>query len=127
MPKAKEKAPPERQELKLKFSHDYRKLPLDWENKKAYLVGLYAAKIGTLREKLGPFLDYDTKFGFGEGAYELPKTGRFLVLFFLMVRESKRSPVLFSTIRRYTEEKKKYYLDNLGNLFTLVKTGNGGG
>ena len=64
--------------------------------------------------------DYDTDFG----KYELPKSGKYLMLIFLKSVEAYISATnLFTTIRRATPEKERYYKSRIGHIFELEYTG----
>jgi hypothetical protein len=102
--------------MELKFSHDYEKLPLDWQGKKARLIALQRIN---LEDQTKQFLEYDTKIR-GGGNYPLPKKGKYILLLFEMVGNT----TFFTTIRRYTMSKHNFYQTAYLNRywFTLVKT-----
>ena len=57
------------------------------------------------------FLDYDT----AAGTYQLPTKGKFLLLIFL-----KPGGVdLFTTLRRWTPEKERFYTQKTGEIFYI--------
>jgi hypothetical protein len=58
------------------------------------------------------FLDYDTDYG----KYKLPAKGKYLILIFLKPGINTN---LFTTIRRFTPEKYKYYKDARGEMFEV--------
>lgn len=100
-------------ELTIKFSHDYEKLPANWEGENAYLMS-----IGMpihLEDQTRAFLEYDTAI-MGGGNYPLPAKGKYLLLLFAM-----EAGTVFTTIRRWTQEKEAYYRKNLGNKFRLKR------
>lgn len=99
--------------LVLKFSHDYDKLPMQWEGQKAQL--LFVRPI-LLQNQLPALLDYDTSIR-GDGKYKLPKTGGYILLVF----ELLETGAIFTTIRRFTYEKYEFYRKNLDRSFTLVR------
>lgn len=98
--------------LTIKFSHDYEKLPLLWENTRAVLLRVQRVR---LEDQSFAFIDYDTKIRQG-GYYPLPKAGDFIVLLF-----QHETGMLFTTIRRYTYEKKEFYLNHRQESFRLIK------
>ena len=105
----------------LKFSHNYLKLPPNWEGKKATL--LFVREI-ELEKQTELFLNYDTEYVYpaygredGMAAnYPLPKKGKYLLLLF------ECEGTVFTTLRRSTPEKKRYYMDMQEGEFELVKT-----
>lgn len=96
----------------IKFSHDYEKLPVNWINTKAILMG---AAI-TEKDKLLPaFVYYDTKIAGTNEYYQLPN-GKIIVLFF-----KHETGAIFTTIRRWSEEKWKYYQEVILEQFEMKK------
>jgi len=91
--------------MKIKFSHKYRKLS-GVKNNKAILLEVIPVKLENLHK---PFLDYDTD----NGKFILPKLGIYLMLIFIS------DGFLFTTIRRSTPEKKKYYDGCIGQEFDV--------
>lgn len=94
---------------KIKFSHYYFKIP----NliKEAVLLEVIPIKL----EKLSSyFIQYDTAFI--NGFYRLPKKGDYLLLIF---NERVLNDKLFTTFRRRTPQKEKYYRSKIGELFTI--------
>ncbi len=96
-------------DLKIKFSHNYPKLPA---NPTAELIQVFVVDFEDLSKE---FIEYDTQFVDKDsfGNYPLPR-GKLLVLLF---RDFWN---LFTTVRRWTPEKQKYYQSNTGNLFNVV-------
>jgi hypothetical protein len=69
------------------------------------------------------FLAYDT-----EGVYDLPKRGDYLILIFHKEGDENIGSNIFTTIRRRTPEKEKYYRENIGRIFNIdVNDNNDGG
>jgi len=113
----------------LKFSHEYEKLPCDFGESVA-LVSVCEVDIEKLPEW---FLDYDTEYcepSYSEDGdylgtevkhYFLPKEGKFLVLTTAYNKKEMFSSKveLFTTIRRSTPEKKRYYESKIGEEFKL--------
>ena len=103
----------------LKFSHNYLKLPTNWQGKKATL--LFVREI-ELEKQMQWFLHYDTQFGVGSLTgdtntfYPLPKKGKYLLLLF------ECEGTLFTTLRRSTPQKKVYYELRRMQEFELVRT-----
>jgi len=96
--------------MKIKFSHKYRKLS---DNEGGHITSaiLLMCKQVYLEDLSSSFLDYDTDYGL----FSLPKKGLFLMLLF-----SKNDGVdLFTTLRRYTDEKFQYYSDAVGEIFDI--------
>lgn len=100
---------------KIKFSHKYRKFEI-MEDKDFELLQILKVNYKDLTRE---FIDYDTFWceGTEYGFYELPKTD-LLILFF-------KEPLtyrLFTTIRRWTPEKEKYYKSKIGKSFKIEFT-----
>jgi len=97
----------------IKFSHDYMKLPENWEGTHAHLLIVGEVDL----EHQTPFmLNYDTQFRGETGNYDLPKKGRFILLGFI-----HESGAFFTTLRRCTPEKEKYYQGLWGEWFEMVR------
>lgn len=102
---------------KIKFSHKYEKMPEDLSIN--ILLGMFI----TTRKDLGKFfVDYDTSWfdspkngTSSKGKYPLPK-GKLLVLLF----GSGAKPILWTTIRRWTPMKEKYYKKAVDCEFEIV-------
>lgn len=95
---------------KIRFSHRYWKMP---NTRPAKLVGLYTCDYS----ELSCFLEeYDTKYYAGgfKHYYQLPDA-KLIVLLFLSDND-----VLWTTIRRFTEEKFRYYKESVGKIFEIV-------
>jgi hypothetical protein len=106
----------------LKFSHDYYKLPPNWENTKAILLEGIKVKLEQQTEQL---LEYDTQIreppnkAHGIDHYTLPDKGDYLLLIF-----QHETGAVFTTLRRWTKQKEEYYA-NAGSAvleFTLIRT-----
>jgi hypothetical protein len=100
----------------IKFSHIYTKL-LDEHNdviEYATLIDVRHVELQSLHQK---FKDYDTD----NGLYQLPAKGVYLVLTFLKPPESEGTCAanLFTTLRRSTVSKDKYYYDAIGETFLI--------
>lgn len=90
----------------IKFSHDYNKLE---GAKFARLLQVVPVKL----EDLSPeFLAYDTD----NGRFQLPKQGDYLMLLF----NHEGTWSLFTTIRRNTPEKLRYYQATVGEEFEII-------
>lgn len=103
---------------KIEFSHSYPKLH---NQKSAVLLEVYLKD----REDLSvAFVEYDTTYIidhaiglFSEetlGHYKLPE-GRVLVLLFI-----GDQMIPFTTVRRYTPEKDRFYRENLRKVFDII-------
>ena len=95
--------------MKIKFSHNYKKIANITE---ARLLEVINVNLQNLSQE---FIAYDT-----ENIYKLPKTGNYMILIFHKENENANiSSNIFTTIRRRTNEKEKYYRENIGKIFTL--------
>jgi hypothetical protein len=97
---------------RIKFSHDYYKLPRDWEGTEAVLLGVNL--IIDVDNLPVAFIAYDTKFRNEEGMYKLFHGSGLLLLFWHL-----NTCNLFTTIRRYTLQKSRYYNGSIGETFIL--------
>jgi hypothetical protein len=98
----------------IKFSHNYPKL---WNQTQAKLVAVELLDARTLHDDL---IEYDTRILSGDDAaeyYELPKTGKLIQLVFI---GGKGIP--FCTLRRHTDEKYDYYINQIYKVFDVVIT-----
>ena len=94
----------------IKFSHRYPKLYKEVDGVYAdeiVLMDVIDIKLEKLSEK---FLFYDTNFG----EYKLPKKGDYLMLIF-----KKTEYDIFTTLRRRTPEKERYYRSKIGEVFEI--------
>ena len=104
---------------KIKFSHGYFKLRVGGDRiKSARLLQIFKCHYDDLGER---FVKYDTIY-WDKGSeyhnpyyFKLPKT-KLLILLFKDIMED----ILFTTIRRYTPEKHKYYKSKMGEIFEIV-------
>lgn len=103
---------------KLKFSHDYEKLPLNWDGTQAVLwMVWHVADMKDFTNRFTSLIKQDIKFRGEDGEYELNfKEGIMLIFHHL------NSGKLFSTFRRYTPEKFMYYHSKQTETFKLVRT-----
>jgi hypothetical protein len=108
---------------KIKFSHWYHK----FDNVLNSLKGASNTADLLLVAKLPnqmfytAFLEYDTAYE--DKNYELPDSEYYLLLIF----KSDYSSLLFPTIRRYTDQKYKYYMKSIGEEFVIeIKGGKNG-
>ena len=100
---------------KIKFSHCYKKL-LDENNDLIEYATLLEVINIKLEDMSKAFIDYDTEYG----EYKLPNKGEYLMLIFLKPHEEWiESRDLFTTLRRTTSEKEKYYRLNIGEKFDV--------
>ena len=99
--------------LKLKFNHDYEKLPINWEDTQAILIGVvFIPDMKRLKLRLPQLIRETITFQGEEGSYS---KGILLTLFHL------NSSRIFTTIRRYTKDKYQYYEKTAGKLFELMR------
>jgi len=99
----------------IKFSHIYNKL-LDSHDDvigKATLLQVIPIKLEDLS---ADFIDYDTDYG----TYQLPVKGEYMMLIFLKPSFGCPNLNLFTTLRRWTPEKYRYYLEKVGKIFEVV-------
>lgn len=102
---------------KLKFSHDYSKLPACWEGTQAILIGVQRIRdMDALKKRIPQLIKTDTMFRGDDGLYLLNFKEGILLIFFHLNTSS-----LFTTFRRYTDEKYRYYNKNAGETFELVR------
>lgn len=104
--------------MQIKFSHEYPKLHYQ---KSAQLLKVTLCDRSELSEK---FIEYDTVYTIEPaigacsepviGHYPLP-TGRYMILLF-----QGNEHIPFTTVRRFTEEKFRYYTSSLGKIFDIV-------
>lgn len=106
----------------IKFSHIYRKLQIGGETvKEATLLQIFKCNYKELNDH---FINYDTWFvdtvkgQLLSGYYALPKTDLLVLLF--AVKTWHGTPYIFTTIRRWTPEKEKYYRGLIGKEVEIV-------
>ena len=98
---------------KIKFSHKYKKLEGIEISKPVVLIDMMDIDLCCLSRF---FLEYDTLYVEDGISKHYPlKNGRYLLLFFV-----DKNFRLFTTIRRLTINKEKYYLSNIGYEFEVV-------
>ena len=90
----------------IKFSHVYPKLR---GQKFARLLEVVLRERAELSEN---FIEYDTKYG-SDNSYPLPN-GIYLILVFL-----GNDLIPFTTARRWTQEKERYYREAIGKNFNI--------
>jgi len=96
--------------VSIKFSHLYRKL-LDESNDMVEGAYLLEVLVVELAELSAAFLDYDTD----GGRFALPKRGKYMMLIFKKPHEDHVCAYhLFTTLRRWTAEKERYYRGLIG-------------
>ena len=102
---------------KLKFSHDYNKLPVKWDGTQAILIGVqHIRNMETFKKRLPQLIRADTMFRGEEGFYALKFKEGILLTFFHL-----NSSQIFTTIRRFTPEKSEYYQEREMETFELVR------
>lgn len=95
--------------MKIKFSHYYNKLFADGKAiKRAKLLETIPVNLEDLHPS---FIAYDTD----NGAYELPKKGKYIMLIF-----AKGNNDIFTTIRRFTPQKFEDYKAKRGEVFQII-------
>jgi hypothetical protein len=88
----------------IKFSSDYLKLPRNSNGTQAVLIGVTTANLKYLKNATPQFIRYDTT-KFDGTKYDFTFDGNAIILTFIHMNTG----VPFTTIRRYTKEKYKYY------------------
>lgn len=96
--------------LKIKFAHNYSKLAIQTDCAK--LIQVFVCDYKDLSKD---FIEYDTWYWeHGKtGFYKLPKTKLLILLF----TDDEREGYLFTTVRKWTKEKEKYYRSMQGKYF----------
>ena len=94
--------------LKIKFSHEHTKFPYTWDDSWYILLAVFKTHYNELGKE---FIVYDTEYFTDNevGHYKLPKTDLLVLLF-----EGG-----WTTIRRWTQQKEKYYRSKIGELFEI--------
>lgn len=95
---------------KIKFSHKYFKMPKPIASRSCNSAMLLAVLNTTKDQLKEEFIHYDTLAVTGD-KYELPE-GRLMVLLLL-------SSELWTTVRRWSPEKEKYYKSKIGEIFEI--------
>ena len=104
----------------IKFSDRYTKHPIPVKDGSIIrLIEVLNSKFENLHES---FIEYDTRY-YTKGHYNLLKSGDCLVLLFLGAGSVWDSSELFTTVRRQTPAKDKYYKSCRGEEF-IVKIKN---
>lgn len=93
--------------MQIKFSHNYKKLRGLKNGDKVKLLQVIDVKLEHLSNS---FLMYDTG-----GVYKLPKRGNYLMLIF-----EKGLGDIFTTLRRWTDTKAKYYRTMEGRFLEIL-------
>ena len=101
----------------IKFSEDYEKLPLNWIGTQAILISVTPHKISKLKMAVPSFIYYDTKFR-NKNDFYIFDFEDCLILTFIHINTGKP----FTTIRRNYMEKFEYYINSIGETFSLIKT-----
>lgn len=100
---------------KIKFSHDYEKLPVIWKGTQAILWSVIRIEdVHGLKERFPQFIERDTKIRGKDEHYPLDMKEA-IILFFTHINTG----ITFTTIRRYTPEKMNYYQKEQGNTFIM--------
>ena len=98
----------------LKFSHSYFKMPRDSDGSPVHDAILLHVFKDDSRRMSPEFVAYDTNYD--NGRYPLP-TGD--CLFLLLLSQLPTGPQLWTTIRRWTRNKEKYYRSLQGQEFRI--------
>lgn len=98
--------------LKIKFSHWYSKMPNCLRNgDKVQLLEVFKKDFEDLGYK---FIWYDTLRRNSSDRYNLPEAGPAIILLLHYHND------IFTTVRRYTDDKYNYYTENIGNDFVVI-------
>jgi len=97
----------------IKFSHQFPKL-LDHTNRPINQAKLLQVLTVDLADLSAEFIDFDTYYN----QYPLPKKGKYLLLIFMKPGNIH----LFTTLRRCTTEKERYYRGGIGEVFYIQIT-----
>ena len=97
----------------IKFSHDYDKLPVNWDGSLVVLMSVCNTDSKILGNNPG-FVNYDTKFRNHNNFYDLNFEDGIILLFY-----HPGSHSIFTTIRSFNPEKYQYYYDLIGKEFRL--------
>jgi hypothetical protein len=100
----------------IKFSENYYKMPLPMPFK---AMLMQAIKVN-YKELSRCFIAYDTEFK--DGAYELPKTDLILLILITNIDDTDDTAFVFTTMRRFTPEKWKFYKSLEGEDVGIVAT-----
>jgi hypothetical protein len=99
---------------KIKFSHEYNKLGI-YTGQPVFTATLLEVLVVELSSLSKEFIKYDT-----EDKYPLPSSGLYMMLIFLKPgRINVDTTDLFTTMRRQSCEKEKFYRDNIGKTFDI--------
>ena len=93
----------------IKFSHRYRKLDYIEEDHQVVLLQVLKVSLSELSKE---FIEYDTRIS-ENNYFKLESKDNLLLIF----RDSKYK--IFTTIRRVTPEKEKYYKSKIGEKFEI--------
>jgi len=99
---------------KIKFSHTYTKMPFDIENTK--ILEVFITELKNLSPE---FIEYDTQIEGKGGNYPLPK-GKLIVLLLSSLQDDSMAWQQWTTIRRWTPDKEKYYRGIRGQRVEIV-------
>lgn len=97
----------------IKFSYQFPKL-LGAQNTLIERAKLLQVLMVDLADLSAEFLDFDTFYG----KYPLPKQGKYMLLIFLKPGNCD----VFTTLRRWTPEKERYYTAQVGEVFHIQFT-----
>jgi hypothetical protein len=103
---------------KIKFSHNYYKLPNHPEQRDFTLIQVMEVNLKDLSKEM---LDYDTAYFDEENGYQhyKLKPGKYLMLFFQYQNFSGDSLLLTTLRPAWPPQKIKYYKSQVGKIFKL--------
>lgn len=99
---------------KIKFIHDYYKIPAKFRGTNTYILGLQVCE---LRDLPDAFIFWDTRYG--NKNYILPK-GKLMIITLFTYNEGAALSQLWTTIRRWTSKKEKYYRGLIGKEVEII-------
>lgn len=101
---------------KIRFSHNYVKMPWDTEHTKL----LEVLKVNDLKDLHPEFLKYDTSIEGKDESYPLQKNTPLLILLLHSLQDESMSWELWTTVRRWTNDKESYYRSLRGQEVEIV-------
>lgn len=100
----------------LKFSSDYKKLPLVWRGTQAELLSVVLCDVEDANKYCPAFVRFDTAYRGKKGNYKLDFKEAILLVF--IHRNTGR---VFTTVRKYSDKKFSYYRNAIGESFLLKR------
>lgn len=101
----------------IKFSHDYEKLPRNWEGTQAILLAVEPSNVEEVKRRFPQLIEYDTKLRGKNEHYKLNFDEGILLIFCHI-----NTGIIFMTIRKHTTDKYAYYHHAKAETFVMVKS-----